>query len=99
MNNYTFYKENYTFTRIPKNKAKAAYNNGLTVVFCPCKLQPFGSWGLSMDMNKCNINCNDIDFDKLCNEYEYYNCNSETGKYISFYIPIKNGCYDYSYIE
>lgn len=99
MNNYTFYKENYTFIRIPKNKARAAYNNGLTVVFTPCKLQPFNVWGLSMDINKHNINCNNIDFNKLCNEYKYYNCNNGAGEYIAFYIPVKNGCYDYNYIE
>ena len=27
-------------------------------------------------------------FDSICNEYAYYNCDSERGKYIHFYISI-----------
>lgn len=100
MNRYSYTKDNFIFERIPKNKARAAYNNNLTVVFCPCNMRPDSPRGLDMDMNKAN---NNIDFEKLLNEFEYYNCNNETGRYALFYIPITLGevgkAYNYKYLE
>ncbi len=103
MNRYSYTKNGFRFERIPKNKARAAYNNNLTVIFCPCNLRPGSAWGLEMDMNKANINCNNIEFEKLLNEFEYYNCNNETGLYTSFYIPVTSDeigkTYNYKYLE
>lgn len=90
MRKYTFQKNGFTFERIDKAKARRAYNNGLTVLFCPCNLRPGSFWGLDMDMNKVNQNCAGVDFEKLVNAFEYYNCtNTETGKYTAFYIPVE----------
>jgi len=105
MQKRSYNKNGFEFIRIDKKKAKRAYNNNLTVIFCPVNLSPFSPWGLDMPMNKENLNCNYISFDKLLNEFEYYNCNNETGKYTAFYIPVKRNSfdgfpeYDYKYLE
>lgn len=75
--------------RITKKQARAAYNNGLTVVFCPVNSRPFGAWGLEMEINRENINCNFSSFETILNEFEWYNCRPDTGKYTAFYIPIE----------
>lgn len=89
MNKYSYTKNGFTFERIDKKQARTAYKNGLTVVFCPCNIRPGSFWGLDMDMNKAQQNCDGIEFEKLVNSFEYYNCNSETGRYTAFYIPVE----------
>ena len=79
----------YNFKRVSKKIARAAYNNGLTVVFCPCNLRPFNNYfGLDMPINRANIDCDFQTFETVLNAFEYYNCNTETGKYTAFYIPV-----------
>jgi hypothetical protein len=34
------------FRRISKAEAKKRFANGLTVVFCPCKMRPGGAWAV-----------------------------------------------------
>lgn len=69
------------YTRISKAAARKAYAAGDTVYFCPVNWDPDSPWGLAW----YPVN-NDIPFGKLVTEYEYYNCNSETGRYAAFYI-------------
>lgn len=57
MRNYTFTENGFTFKRINKAQAKRAYNNGLTVRFCPVNLRPGSPFRLDMDMNKVQQNC------------------------------------------
>lgn len=85
MNNRYISNNGKTLKRISKTRAKTLYNQGNKVLFIPCKLNPFNMWGLGIWEN------NQLDgqfetFEKLANAFEYYNCNSETGKYIAFYI-------------
>lgn len=41
MNKYSFTNNDKTWERITKKQARAAYNNGLTVLFCPVNMRPF----------------------------------------------------------
>lgn len=80
MRNYTFTENGFTFKRINKAQAKRAYNNGLTVRFCPVNLRPGSPFRFDMDMNKVQQNCAGVDFEQLVNAFEFYNCGSnETG--------------------
>jgi len=87
MNNYTFTENGFTFERISKKTARTAFNNGLTVFFCPCKMRPFNNpWGGAVPVKKNGTGT----FEQVLNAYEYYNCNyNELGKYTAFYIPIR----------
>lgn len=49
MNKYSFTNNGKTWERITKKQARAAYNNGLTVLFCPVNMRPFTPWHLEID--------------------------------------------------
>lgn len=92
MNNYIFKDSNgKQYKRIDKRQAKKLYDAGETVIFCPCNLRPFDNYfGLDMDINRANINCNFADFRKIVSDYELFNCtDTETGKYTAFYACIE----------
>ena len=78
-----------TWERINRKQAKAAYNNGLTVIFCPVNIRLFTPWHLEIEVNKNFEGYNGVEFEKAVNTFEYYNCtNTETGRYTAFYIPV-----------
>lgn len=87
MRNYEFNVNGSTLKRIDKKRARKAYNNGLTVLFCPVNINPLSPWRLAIPEHKA-LDGQAETFEKLCNAFEYYNCNNETGKYIAFYIPV-----------
>lgn len=89
MRAYTFTENGFTFERVDKKQARKAYNNGLTVRFCPCNLRPGSPFRFDMDMNRAQENCAGAIFDRLVNVFELFNCrDKETGKYAAFYIPV-----------
>lgn len=89
MREYSFTdRHGFTFERIPKNRARIAYNNGLTVLFCPCNLRPDSMFCTPHNINKSR--CNGKSFSQMVDIFTIYNCiNSETGKYPAFYIPVE----------
>lgn len=81
MNKYSFTNNGKTWERITKKQARAAYNNGLTVLFCPVNMRPFTPWHFE--------GYNGVSFEKAVNAFEIYNCtDNETGRYTAFYIPV-----------
>lgn len=90
MRKYSFTDKNgKTWERITKKQARAVYNNGLTVLFCPVNMRPFTPWHLEIDVNKNFEGYNSVSFEKAVNAFEIYNCtDNETGRYTAFYIPV-----------
>lgn len=89
MRNYDFTNNGKHYTRIDKRTARRAFDNGLTVVFCPCNLHPFGFWNCGVEINKSHESFSGYTFDNIVNHFEYYNCiNAETGKYSAFYAVV-----------
>lgn len=98
MNKYSFRDCNgRTWERVNKSRARNAYNNGLTVLFCPVNLNPFSEYYTSVMINISD----DIDigissrftkensFERVLNAFDYYNCtDNETGHYTAFYLPV-----------
>lgn len=75
-----------TLERVSKQKAAALYGLGFEVLFIPCKLHPennFYNLGIWENMF---LSGQYESFEKLYNAFQWYNCTSETGKYIAFYI-------------
>ena len=78
-----------TLKRISKNVAKSVYNHGLDVLLIPVNCSPVNRyWNLGIWENN-KLDGQYKSFETLCNAFEVYNCNNETGKYIAFYIPVK----------
>lgn len=72
------------FNRVSKAAARKAFNAGREVVFCPCKLAPFGPFRPSVMFQKGQRGRDD--FDGTVKDFQHYNCNmNETGYYASFY--------------
>lgn len=70
--------------RINKAKARKLYNEGYTVLAIPHKMNPNNQfWGGGIVMDKRTLQ--QADFDKVCNEAVYYNCDNERGRYLAFY--------------
>ena len=82
MKKYSFKNDGKTFERVTKNKALNAYNSGVPVFLCPVKMRPFTPWHLEICVDKRSGRS----FNNTVNEFEYYNCNNETGLYTAFYI-------------
>ena len=82
MRKYSFENSGKAWARVTKKQARAAYDSGFTVLFCPVKMRPFTPWHLEICVDKSSGRS----FDNIVNEFEYYNCNKETGLYTAFYI-------------
>lgn len=91
-----------TMKKLTKTQAKKAWLEGENVYFVPCKISIAApqSWMICKNKTECDyIKTEEIDgkivvlkcsaeesFERLCNEIWYYNCNSETGKYLHYFI-------------
>lgn len=75
-----------TLKRINKTLAWRLYDAGYDVYACPCKMNPeshfwpVGVWGNKKKGGDFR------DFITFWNCFTYYNCNNETGYYLSYYI-------------
>lgn len=87
MNRSSFTNGGKTWARVTKKQALAAYKSGLTVLLCPVKMRPFTPWRLETYVEK-KSGC---EFSASVSGFEYYNCNSETGRYTAFYVKIGGG--------
>ena len=85
MKKYSFTNEGKTWARVTKKQAMAAYDSGFTVLLCPVKMRPFTPWHLEAYVDKSY----GYPFNDTVNSFEYYNCNSETGRYTAFYIQFE----------
>lgn len=81
------------FTRVTKKKARSLFSEGKDVYMLPCKLNPANIWMAPALMVRPDVSSGDNVpnnanlFDRIENEYSYYNCGSyEMGYYTSFYI-------------
>ena len=73
------------YTRISKAAARKAYIAGNTVYFCPVKMHPENMYIPAVPVR----NDSPRRWEDIINNFERYNCTTETGKYTAFYI--KNG--------
>ena len=67
------------YEKITKTQARKMHAEGKAVYATASKVNPYSKWISPYEIPK------EMDFEKFCNEYCFYNCNSETGKKITFY--------------
>ena len=73
------------FTRISKSAARKIFENGGVLYVCPVKFYPefsarFNFFELNSDKEMW------ASFDEFMNDFSYYNCYNETGRYPAYYI-------------
>ena len=81
-----------SYEKINKRKARKLYNRGHVIFLLPCRVSQVALHGGNMFVQPFSISLTKVyrDFDRLVNEYEYYNCIDTTiGKHASFYIETK----------
>lgn len=86
MNRYSFTIAGRTCERITKNAARKLYDSNKPVYFCPCKLRPGEPWNPELLIEKSRTD--GATFAYMINSATFYNCTSETGRYLAFYAPI-----------
>ena len=78
--------------------AKKLFEAGHKIRIVPNKINPNNMWGLCVDIKKIDsvpieaiydINYYN-DFNRIVNDFRYYNCSNETGLYCSFYLLENN---------
>lgn len=80
------YKD-YTLQRVSKTHAKKlVLKDGARVFAKPCNFNPQSPFCIMYIIDSEKLTDFNCSFDSLVNEIEYYNCNNETGKYLSYYI-------------
>ena len=67
------------YEKITKTQARKMHAEGKTVYVTASKVNPYSMWISPYEIPK------EMDFEKFCNAYWFYNCNAETGKGITFY--------------
>ncbi|MEG1662934.1 MAG: hypothetical protein RR338_03020 [Clostridia bacterium] len=74
--------------KINVTRARKLYDQGERVLIIPRKTNPRNMWGIGLELKKSELMALDIgeEFDKICNQYIYYNCNSELGASLAYYI-------------
>jgi len=73
----------YGWNRINKTSARRLFNAGRDILFNPCNMP------VRRDFYCVHVIASKKDrpdFDSVCNAFEYYNCNGETGRYAAFYV-------------
>jgi len=80
--------------RLRKPAARKAYEAGRTVYVIGHKLMPFTMYGFEAELNKAEIaarygpadSLQRDTFDSLVQNYQFYNCDHETGYYAAYYV-------------
>lgn len=73
-------------TQISKRKARKYWEDGKTIYFHSSNLMFDCIWQHPMPAEKNGFSFVGHSFDSVCDEYMYYNCDSERGKYIHFFV-------------
>ena len=86
MHVHTAVDGNVKYRRVRKPEARKAFDAGKPVIFCPCNLYPFGSFRPSIMVQKTEHGW--TDFAYTVQNFEWYNCCNETGRYTAFYLAV-----------
>ena len=75
-----------SIVQIAKQKARRLYEQGKTIYLQSCNMRFDNMWQSACPISKSTEQWIDQDFDKTVNEFTYYNCDNERGKYPNFFV-------------
>lgn len=82
MRKEVFTNNGIAWERITRSKAERAYREGHKIALCPVNVSANSVTGNPVPVtNGCGRT-----FQALVNEFEYYNCDRERGRYAKFFI-------------
>lgn len=88
-------QEEYTdkgvkYVRIDKRKARIKFGEGKTIYLIPDRMRLENAWHSLYAISKSWIK-SDQEFDNHVNNYAYYNCGSQCGRTVKYFIK-KEDC-------
>jgi len=88
MNQYVEYDGDVMYRRVSKARARRAWDAGMALVLCPCRLRPFGAARASVLL--CKAHMNGREFGVMVRDFTEENCNArETGRYPSYFLRVE----------
>ena len=85
----TLYGQRVHLKQVSKKAAKKLFDQLQTVLLIPCNMHPLGSWMQGFPVNKKELTEKyerTVIFEELTVNCEFYNCNKEMGKYLTYYL-------------
>lgn len=77
--------------QVTSSKAKKAYESGKPIWLHPCNMRVNNAWQKPMPTSKKRIEDNAFTdrctFENVVNDFRYYNCDNERGRYPIFFVP------------
>lgn len=81
------------YARVNRTKARNLFISGYPVLFCPCNLRPGRPWYPEIEFTLTQLDTSfeerKNNFNKTLYNFMYYNCNWESGLYVSFYASLE----------
>ena len=90
MTNITLHIDGVKYFRVTKTVALRKYLCGEELIVAPHKVNPSTRWCNYSTVSNPNRVGDKQDFEKIMNAIRYYNCNPETGYYLSYYVRFEN---------
>lgn len=79
-----FYRQGINYKRVTKTIAHKYYNEGCNIIIAPVNANMYY---MHFDLwLKTNINEYQDSFERLVNNFSWYNCNSELGNYCKYFV-------------
>lgn len=75
-----------TIVQIAKQRARRLYEQGKTIYLQSCNMMFDGMWQSACPISHETRAWDEQTFDSIVNEYTYYNCDCERGKYPNFFV-------------
>lgn len=75
--------------QVSKRKAETVYNSNKTIWLHPCNMLLNNVWQIPYSFTKALLDTKyngAPTFENMVNQYQYYNCNNQLGKYPIFFI-------------
>ena len=75
--------------KVNRKTAERLINEGYTIKLIPCKVRLENLWIEPSYVTLEKLNEWDTNFEKFVNAYSYYNCNSELGNHLAYYLNVE----------
>ena len=75
-----------TIVQIAKQRARRLYEQGKTIYLQSCNMRFNNMWQSACPVSHETRAWDEQTFDSIVNEYTYYNCDHERGKYPTFFV-------------
>jgi hypothetical protein len=84
-----FYSTRYKceIQQIRKDTARKLFNAGVSIFMMASNMIFDNVWSVPMQTDKSHLGWHQ-NFDSICNEFKYYNCDCERGYYPRFYVKV-----------